>query len=95
MAPYLDGLLDNLDRRFQNLGIIGAFHVLGPKVLSEDDTVVTKDLKILSRKFPPQQPETTVLQEWASYKQHLTGTFRGNIQVQMCKRVHKYKIINV
>lgn len=51
MVPYLDGLLDSLDRRFENLGIIGAFHVLGPKAIKEDNAVITEDLKTLSKKF--------------------------------------------
>ena len=76
MVPYLDGLLDSLDRRFENLDIIGAFHVLGSKALKEDDAVITEDLKTLSKKFL-QQPEATLLQEWSSYKQHLnTGAFK-------------------
>ncbi|KAK5859373.1 hypothetical protein PBY51_020933 [Eleginops maclovinus] len=89
MEPYLDGLLDSLDRRFQNLGIIGAFHVLGPKALKEDDAVVTEDLKKLSKKFlQQQQPETTLLQEWSSYNQHLlTGAFKDMDQVTTMEKL--------
>lgn len=79
MVQYLDGLLDSLDRRFENLGITGAFHVLGPKAIKEDNAVITEDLKTLSKKFL-QQPETTLLQEWSSCKQHLhTGAFKVQI----------------
>ncbi|KAK5871515.1 hypothetical protein PBY51_004394 [Eleginops maclovinus] len=86
MEPYLDGLLDSLDRRLQNLGIIRAFHVLGPKALKEDDAVVTEDLKKLSKKFL--QPETTLLQEWSSYKQHLlTGAFKDMDQVTTMEKL--------
>ncbi|KAK5871817.1 hypothetical protein PBY51_012563 [Eleginops maclovinus] len=88
MEPHLDGPLDSLDRRFQNLGIIGAFHVLGSKALKEDDAVVTEDLKKLSKKFLQQQPETTLLQEWSSYKQHLlTGAFKDMDQVTTMEKL--------
>ncbi|KAK0151076.1 hypothetical protein N1851_007767 [Merluccius polli] len=75
MGPYLDGRQDSLDRRFQNLDIMGAFHVLGPQAAKEDDAINIRNLKILSTKFL-QQPENPVLQEWQSYKEHLlTGAF--------------------
>ncbi|KAK5866641.1 hypothetical protein PBY51_020816 [Eleginops maclovinus] len=70
------------------MGIIGAFHVLGPKALKEDDAVVTEDLKKLSKKFLQQQPETTLLQEWSSYKQHLlTGAFKDMDQVTTMEKL--------
>ncbi|CAL8343400.1 unnamed protein product [Merluccius merluccius] len=76
MGPYLDGFQDSLGRRFQNLDMMGAFHVLGPQVAKEDDAVNIGNLKILSTKFL-QQPENPVLQEWQSYKEHLlTGAFQ-------------------
>ena len=70
MEPYLDGLQDSLDRRFQHLDILEAFQVLGPQAATEDDAVNTRHLQTLSTKFL-QHPENPVLQEWTSYKQHL------------------------
>jgi len=31
MEPYLDALIDSLDRRFSNLDLLSTFHVLGPQ----------------------------------------------------------------
>lgn len=78
MEPYLDGLQDSLDRRFQNLDIMGAFHVLGPQAAKEDDAVNIAHLNSLSAKFLQQSGgNVPVLQEWPSYKQHvLIGAFQ-------------------
>lgn len=62
MEPYLDGLQDNLDIRFQNLNIMGVFHVLGPQAVNEeDDSINVENIKTLSTKFL-QQPDTHALQ---------------------------------
>ncbi|XP_076834821.1 zinc finger protein 862-like [Brachyhypopomus gauderio] len=75
MDPYLDGLLNNLDRRFENLDILGAFHIFG--AAPSDLENCTSNLQILSQKFLPQQPEHVVLQEWESFKHHLVvGAFQ-------------------
>lgn len=76
MGPYLDGLQDSLDRRFQTLGIMGAFQVLEPQAAKEADAINMGNLTTMSTKFQ-QEPENPVLQEWPSYKQHLlTGAFK-------------------
>lgn len=78
MEPYLDGLQDSLDRRFQNLNIMGAFHVLGPQAVKENDFINFENIKTLSTKFL-QQPDSHALPEWSSFKQHmLTGAFKVN-----------------
>lgn len=75
MEPYLDGLLNSLDRRFENLDILGAFHIFG--AAPSDLETCTSNLQILSRKLLPHQPENVILQEWESFKQHLVvGAFQ-------------------
>ncbi|XP_062332851.1 zinc finger protein 862-like [Osmerus eperlanus] len=87
MAPYLDGLQDSLDRRFQNLNIMEAFHVLGPKAVNKDDSINLENIKTLSTKFL-QQPDTHALQEWSSFKQHvLTGAFKDMDQLAMMTKL--------
>lgn len=77
MEPYLDGLQDSLDRRFQHLDILEAFQVLGPQAATEDDAVNTAHLWTLSTKFLQQPENPALLQEWTSYKQHLlVGVFK-------------------
>lgn len=77
MEPYLDGLQDSLDRRFQHLDILEAFQVLGPQAATEDDAVNTAHLRTLSTKFLQQTENPALLQEWTSYKQHLlVGVFK-------------------
>ena len=76
MDPYLDGLLDSLDRWFQHLDILGDFHTLGPQAAKEDDAVSTQHLLTLSAKFLQRPDNPTLLQEWAAYKHLLTGAFK-------------------
>lgn len=77
MEPYLDGLQDSLDHRFQHLDILEAFQVLGPQAATEDDAVNTAHLRTLSTKFLQQPENPALLQEWTSYKQHLlVGAFK-------------------
>lgn len=86
MVPYLDGLLDSLDRRFQNISVIGAFHELGPKAAKEDKAVINEDLSTLSKRIPAAALKAlcSLLQEWASYEQHLLkGAFKVKCWVQI------------
>lgn len=62
MDPYLVGLQDSLDRRFQHLEILGAFSVLGPQAALPSERINTFNLALLSRQFV-QAPEAAVLQE--------------------------------
>ncbi|XP_054588645.2 zinc finger protein 862 [Nothobranchius furzeri] len=88
MEPYIDALLDSLDRRFQNIDVMSAFHVLGPQTLTEDDAVATANVLTLSRKFLPQQPESTLSQEWASFKKHMvTGAFKDLDQLSILQKL--------
>ncbi|KAG5277878.1 hypothetical protein AALO_G00092380 [Alosa alosa] len=81
MEPYIDGLQVNLDRRFQNLNIMGAFHMLGPQAVKEDDSINLENIKTLSTKLL-QQPDSHALQEWSSFRQHmLTGSFKDMDQL--------------
>ncbi|KAK7172433.1 hypothetical protein R3I93_004692 [Phoxinus phoxinus] len=87
MEPYLDGLHDRLDRRFQNLNIMGAFHVLGPQAVKEDDSINFESIKTLSTKFL-QQPDSHALQDWASLKRHmLTGAFKDMDQLTIMSKL--------
>lgn len=80
MEPYLDGLQDSLDRRFQHLGVLGAFSVLKPGAASEEDESNVAKLSLLSKQFL-RESEATVLQEWTSYRQHvLLGAFQVSQQ---------------
>lgn len=76
MEPYLYGLLDNLDRRFQHLDILAAFHALGPQAANDDDAVNTQHLLTLSAKFLQKPDNSTLLQQWAAYKNLMTGAFK-------------------
>ena len=74
--PYITGLETNLEKRFHNLDILGAFHVLGPQSAATDDTMNISHLQTLSKKFCPEH-EREVIQEWLSFKNHvLTGIFK-------------------
>lgn len=75
MEPYLDALIDSLERRFGSLDLLGAFHVLGPQQAArEDDAMIAANLPVLSEKF---QIGSEVQQEWASFRQHiLCGAFQ-------------------
>ncbi|RXN37536.1 zinc finger protein 862-like [Labeo rohita] len=82
--PYITGLETNLEKRFHNLDILGAFHVLGPQSAAlTDDTMNISHLQTLSRKFCPQN-EKEVIQEWLSFKNHvLTGIFKNKNQEEL------------
>lgn len=76
MEPYLDGLVENIERRFQHLDVLGAFHTLGPQAATEDDAVNTERLLTLSAKFLGRPDNPTLLQEWLAYKHLLAGAFK-------------------
>ncbi|KAL7373292.1 hypothetical protein ABVT39_003142 [Epinephelus coioides] len=83
MHPYLSGVEKNLDLRFHDLEILGAFSVLGPKSASLQDDIAINSLKNLARKFCPEQ-ENEVLQEWTSFKNNLlTGAFKDKNQADI------------
>ncbi|CAM4537109.1 unnamed protein product [Leuciscus chuanchicus] len=77
IPPYITGLETNLEKRFHNLDILGAFHVLGPQSATlTDDTMNISHLQTLSWKFCPQH-EKEFIQGWLSFKNHvLTGIFK-------------------
>ncbi|KAJ8365021.1 hypothetical protein SKAU_G00138520 [Synaphobranchus kaupii] len=75
MDPYIDGLLESLERRFQNLDLLGAFHVPSPQAVTGDEAVNVANLQLLAGKFL--QRNNKVLQEWSSFKQQmLVGAFK-------------------
>ncbi|XP_061750011.1 uncharacterized protein LOC133549001 isoform X8 [Nerophis ophidion] len=82
--PYLSGLEKNLHLRFHDLDILGAFSVFGPKSAAlQDDSANIDNLRILARKFCPEQ-QNEVLQEWTSFKNHvLTGAFKDKNQADI------------
>ncbi|XP_073672240.1 zinc finger protein 862-like [Paramisgurnus dabryanus] len=80
LQPYITSLISNLESRFVNLHILGAFSVLGPQAPTLDDTVNIAHLQTLTRKFLPGQ-DATVVQEWMSFKGHvLLGAFKDKSQ---------------
>ncbi|KAJ8011839.1 hypothetical protein DPEC_G00062450 [Dallia pectoralis] len=87
MEPYLDGLQDSLDRRFQNLNIMGAFHVLGPQAVKEDVSINFESIKTLSTKFL-HQTDSHALQEWSYFKRHMqTGAFKDMDQLTIMSKL--------
>ncbi|KAK7880350.1 hypothetical protein WMY93_033006 [Mugilogobius chulae] len=88
MEPYLDGLQASLDRRFQHLDVLGAFQVLSPQAATEGDAVSIGHLQILSNKFLQDPDNPALLQEWASYKQHLLmGAFKDMDQLNVMSKL--------
>ncbi|KAK5855574.1 hypothetical protein PBY51_007239 [Eleginops maclovinus] len=71
MEPYIDGLIEHLELRFQQLGILGAFSSLGPQGPQADESRAISDLQLLAKQFPPIS-EMALLQEWQSYKVLIT-----------------------
>lgn len=63
MDPYLVGLQDSLDQRFQHLEILGAFSMLGPQAAFYSERINTFNLTLLSRQF--------LLQEWPSFTSNM------------------------
>ena len=53
MDPYIDGLIQHLELRFQQLGILGAFSSLGPQGPQADESQTVSDLQLLAKQFPP------------------------------------------
>lgn len=87
MEPYLDGLGENIDRLFQHLDVLEAFHTLGPQAAKEDDAVNTQHLLTLSAKFLGRPDNPTFLQEWLAYKHLLSGAFKNMDQISMMSKM--------
>lgn len=51
MDSHIDGLLESLERRFQNLDLLGAFYVLSPQAATHDEAVNVANLQLLASKF--------------------------------------------
>ncbi|XP_034084354.1 uncharacterized protein LOC117554177 [Gymnodraco acuticeps] len=87
MDPYFDGLLESLERRFQNLDLLGAFHVLSPQAATGDEAIYVANLQLLAGKFL-QADCNEVLQEWSSFKQQLiVGPFKDLDQQQVMQEL--------
>ena len=63
MEPYIEALIDSLERRFYNQNLLAAFKVFGPQAAIGDEAENLLNLRALAEKF---QPGNQVLQEWAS-----------------------------
>ena len=70
MEPYTDGLIKHLELRFQQVGILAAFSVLGPK--RQDDAADLEHLMMLAKQFSSIN-ESQLLQEWQSFKVLITS----------------------
>ncbi|KAI4816336.1 hypothetical protein KUCAC02_008663 [Chaenocephalus aceratus] len=87
MDPYFDGLLESLERRFQNLDLLGAFHVLSPQAATGDEAIYVANLQLLAGTFL-QADCNEVLQEWSSFKQQLiVGPFKDLDQQQVMQEL--------
>lgn len=76
LKPYICNLVNNLECRFQDIEVLGALGVLGPKAVTSDEMTNLPMLNTLTKKFIPGQ-EARVLQEWTSYRQYvLLGSFK-------------------
>ncbi|KAK1876665.1 Zinc finger protein 862 [Dissostichus eleginoides] len=83
MDPYFNGLLESLERRFQNLDLLGAFHALSPQAATGDEA----NLQLLAGRFL-QADCNEVLQEWSSFKQQLiVGPFKDLDQQQVMQEL--------
>ncbi|XP_063734282.1 uncharacterized protein LOC134861183 [Eleginops maclovinus] len=83
MEPYIDGLIEHLELRFQQLGILGAFSSLGPQGPQADESRAISDLQLLAKQFPPIS-EMALLQEWQSYKVLITtGILKDKSQLEI------------
>ncbi|KAF3841518.1 hypothetical protein F7725_007380, partial [Dissostichus mawsoni] len=82
-SQVCDGLLESLERRFQNLDLLGAFHALSPQAATGDEA----NLQLLAGKFL-QADCNEVLQEWSSFKQQLiVGPFKDLDQQQVMQEL--------
>ncbi|KAK0134769.1 Zinc finger protein 862 [Merluccius polli] len=86
IQPYITGLETELERRFQEMDILGAFHFLRPQSAALPDyTMEVSQLQILAKRFCPDQ-EKVLLQEWFSFKNHvLTGPFQNKSQEELLR----------
>lgn len=76
MEPYLEALIKHLELRFQQIGIIGAFNVLGPKRPQSDSSEVFDYLQMLAKQFSVIN-ERALLQEWQTFTVLITtGTLK-------------------
>ncbi|KAM3838264.1 zinc finger protein 862-like [Diretmus argenteus] len=88
MEPYLEHLTDQLNERFHQLHILGAFSVLGPQAArNPDQDVPVSHLKTLAAKFLPMDEER-LLEEWPSFKEHLlTGVLKDKTQLAVMREL--------
>lgn len=76
LKTYICNLVSNLEYRFQDIEVLGALSVLGPKAVTSDGMTKIPMLNTLTKKFIPGQ-KAKVLREWISYKQNvLLGSFK-------------------
>lgn len=52
MEPYLDHLIEHLERRFPQMNILGAFNILSPQAVERGDDDFQGNLQLLAQKFP-------------------------------------------
>ncbi len=67
MEPYIEALIKHLELRFQQIGIIGAFNILGPKKPQADGSEIFDHLQMLAKQFAVIN-ERALLQEWQTFK---------------------------
>ncbi|CAL8341754.1 unnamed protein product [Gadus morhua 'NCC'] len=63
IQPYITGLETELKRRFQELDILGAFHVLRPQSAALPDNMSIAQLQTLAKKFCPDQDKNKSQEE--------------------------------
>lgn len=70
MEPYIDGLIKHLELRFQQVGILAAFSVLGPR--RQDSAADLDHLMMLAKQFSSIN-ESQLLQEWQAFQVLVTS----------------------
>ncbi|XP_069378935.1 zinc finger protein 862-like [Paralichthys olivaceus] len=87
MEPYIEALIKNLELRFQQIGIIGAFNVLGPKRPQADSSEVFDHLQMLAKQFSVIN-ERALLQEWQTFTVLITtGTLKDKSQLDILNAI--------
>ena len=86
MEPYLDHLIKDLERRFTQMNILGAFNILSPQAVERGDDDFEENLQLLSQKCPTVDGRAA-LQEWTSFKVHVgQGIFKVSSRSKMLNR---------
>lgn len=71
MIPFLDMLVQNVESRFPEMGILGNFNVLAPRRIQEgimDTKFGQQEMQSLARHFPRLKEEDLLI-EWEAFQE--------------------------